>query len=96
MTVQINGDAVRIDDQAVAGAEQLLSTLERNRLSIDPPPKYAIFAQARIVALLGDPECAVRSLREALGGQGRDLHMDADFQGLLSDPGFREFLRPKG
>jgi tetratricopeptide (TPR) repeat protein len=77
-------------------AESFVSMLERQRLAFDQPPKYAIFAQARIVALLGDSKRAVRMLREALGGQGRDLHMDADFEMLISDLDFKAFIRPKG
>jgi tetratricopeptide (TPR) repeat protein len=86
--------AARRGDRATA--ERFLAALERQRLAIDPPPRYAMYAQARIVALLGDPDRAVRMLREALGGQGRDLHMDADFEPLARDPGFKGFIRPKG
>ena len=38
----------------------------------------------------------MRLLREALGGQGRDLHMDSDFEMLVSHPGFKELIRAKG
>jgi tetratricopeptide (TPR) repeat protein len=86
--------AARRNDRVMA--ETFLSALERQRLSSTPPPKYAMYAQARIVALLGDPARAVRLLREALGGQGLDLHMDADFAPLANDPEFRAFIRPKG
>ena len=79
-----------------AAAEAILRRLERQRLAMDPPPKYSLFAQARIVASMDDPKRAVWLLQEALGGQGLDLHMDADFEALARDPGFRAFIRPKG
>lgn len=79
-----------------AAAEAFLSELERERVGTVPPPRYSLFAQARIVARLGDARRAVRLLREALGGQGLDLHMDADFDVLAKDPGFQAFIRPKG
>jgi predicted Zn-dependent protease len=77
-------------------AQNILATLERQRLASDPPPKYPLYAQARIVAGLGDRERAVRLLREALGGQGHDLHTDSDFEMLLSHPAFKQLVRPKG
>lgn len=78
------------------GAEAYLAQLEAHRVAADPPAKYPLFAQARIVAWLGDPERAVRLLREALGGQGLDLHMDMDFEPLATDSAFKAFIRPKG
>jgi predicted Zn-dependent protease len=86
--------AARRGDRATA--EAIASRLEQQRLAADPPPKYPLFAQARIAAQLGDAERAVRLLRQALGGQGLDLHMVPDFEPLATDPGFREFIRPKG
>jgi len=77
-------------------AEHILASLERHRLALNPPPRYALFAQARIVAALGDANRAVRMLREAIGGQGRDLHSDTDFEPLVGNPGYRDFIRPKG
>ena len=86
--------AARRGDRAAAQA--LVSKLEQQRLAMDPLPKYSLFAQARIVAQLDDPERAVRLLREAVGRQGMDLHMDADFGPLANDSGFVAFIRPKG
>jgi tetratricopeptide (TPR) repeat protein len=54
--------------------------------------------RARIAVLLGDAERALVYLREGYrGGQGADLHADLDFETVLAnDPGFQEFVRPKG
>jgi tetratricopeptide (TPR) repeat protein len=62
---------------------------------VNRPREDAIFGQARIMAVLGNtPESPL--LREALGGQGMDLHTDADFARLAGDPAYRLFVRPKG
>jgi tetratricopeptide (TPR) repeat protein len=56
----------------------------------------AVLARARISALLGDADSALHLLREAVGGQGMDLHTEFDFEQMLNQPAFREFTRPKG
>jgi hypothetical protein len=54
-----------------------------------------MFGQARIMAVLGNPQESLRLLREALGGQGQDLHTEADFAAMASDPAFRLFVKPR-
>lgn len=57
------------------------------------------FDRARIAALLGEAEEAVRLLRQAHGqGLGFDIswHRDMDLEPLRGYPPFEEFLRPKG
>ena len=80
----------------VAEARRWLSILRELTHSVHRPHEAAIFGQARIMAILGDAAESVRLLREALGGQGQDLHADADFAGLAADSVFRSFVRPKG
>ncbi|HSA57734.1 MAG TPA: hypothetical protein VLE53_18615 [Gemmatimonadaceae bacterium] len=53
------------------------------------------YQQARIAALLHDPERALRLLR-GLFDPGGDFHTAIDFETLADHPGFREFARPKG
>ena len=62
----------------------------------DGPAYEAFLSRARIATLLGDPESALRFLREGVGGQGMDLHADLDFASLEKIAAFREFIRPKG
>ena len=80
----------------VAEATRVVAVLEQRRLSVNRPREDAMFAQARIMAVLGNPQEALRLLREALGGQGQDLHTEADFAAMASDPAFRLFVKPKG
>ena len=77
-------------------ANRYIAILEQRRSSVNRPREDAIFGQARIMAVLGNAPASVRLLREALGGQGQDLHTDADFATLASDPAFRLFVKPKG
>src|SRR5688572_1414535 len=77
-------------------ANRYMAILQQRRLSVTRPREDAIFGQARIMAVLGNGPESVRLLREALGGQGQDLHTDADFTTLASDPAFRLFVKPKG
>jgi tetratricopeptide (TPR) repeat protein len=55
--------------------------------------------RAAIAAQLGQKDTALDLVREAIA-QGADclfgLHRDMDFEGLRSDPRFRELLTPKG
>jgi DNA-binding SARP family transcriptional activator/tetratricopeptide (TPR) repeat protein len=80
----------------VAEATRFVAVLERRRLSLNRPREDAMFGQARIMAVLGNPQESLRLLREALGGQGQDLHTEADFATLVNDPAFRLFVKPKG
>lgn len=77
-------------------ARRVVETLRELTRSIHRPREDAMFGQARILAVLGDSRESVRLLREALGGQGQDLHTEADFEILSADPAFRLFVRPKG
>ena len=79
-----------------AEARRWVSALQELAHSVNRPREDAIFGQARIMAVLGDAAASLRLLREALGGQGQDLHTDSDFAGLASDSAFRSFVRPKG
>jgi DNA-binding SARP family transcriptional activator len=91
---QLGAIAARRRD--VTAARQFLALLD----SLETPtygPIYEIgLARARILALLGDAEAAVRSVRETVGGQGLDLHADIDFDAIRDHPAFRELTRPKG
>jgi len=82
------GDTVEAR-RAVEEARELTRTLHR-------PRRNALIGQARILAILGDREESVKLLREALGGQGEDLHTDADFATLAAVPAFQLLVRPKG
>lgn len=77
-------------------ARRWLSVLQELTRSVNRPREDAIFGQARIAAVLGNTDEAVRLLREALGGQGQDLHADADFAALAADSAYQRFVRPKG
>ncbi len=56
------------------------------------------FWRARIAALLGEKEQAVRLLREAhnQGVQFIRFHNDMDLEPLHDYPPFKEFKKPKG
>jgi len=61
------------------------------------PGQEALVFRAKIAALLGDRDEAMRLLMDAYGAAGgSDLHGDIDFESLKSYPPFQEFLRPKG
>jgi tetratricopeptide (TPR) repeat protein len=77
-------------------ARRWVATLRELSRSVNRPREDATFGQARIMAVLGDAPESLRLLREALGGQGMDLHTDVDFARLASDPGYQLFVRPKG
>jgi tetratricopeptide (TPR) repeat protein len=79
-----------------AEARRCVSVLQELAHSVNRPREDAIFGQARILAVLGDAAQSLRLLREALGGQGQDLHTEADFAGLAADSAFRSFVHPKG
>jgi hypothetical protein len=85
--------AARTGDRATA--KQYLSALTALPLA-DGPASEALLARARITAVLGDDEGALRLLRDAIGGQGTDLHADLDFESLRKNRAFREFITPKG
>jgi tetratricopeptide (TPR) repeat protein len=68
-------------------------------LSARPDNFAALLARARISALLGNKEEAVRLLRQAFdhGLNGKMfLHIDPDFESLRNYPPYRELIRPKG
>ncbi len=77
-------------------ARRWVATLGELSRSVNRPREDAIFGQARIMAVLGNAPESLRLLREALGGQGMDLHTDADFARLAKDPAYQLFVRPKG
>ena len=77
-----------------ATANQYLTALTTLPLA-DGPESEALMARARITAVLGDDEGALRLLRDAIGGQGTDLHADLDFESLRRNRAFREFITPK-
>jgi DNA-binding SARP family transcriptional activator/tetratricopeptide (TPR) repeat protein len=77
-------------------ARRWVATLRELSRSVNRPREDATFGQARIMAVLGDAPESLRLLREALGGQGMDLHTDVDFARLAGDPGYQLFVRPKG
>jgi tetratricopeptide (TPR) repeat protein len=77
-----------------AEAERWIEAIERQRVAVQPPLKYLLYQQARIAALLHDPERVLGLLR-GLFAAGGDFHTDIDFEGVAHHPGFREFRRPK-
>jgi DNA-binding SARP family transcriptional activator/tetratricopeptide (TPR) repeat protein len=86
--------AARRGDRAAAAS--YLAILDSLQVPANGPAYEAGLSRARITALLGDADAAVRILRQAVGGQGMDLHADVDFESLANVPAFREFTRPKG
>jgi DNA-binding SARP family transcriptional activator/TolB-like protein len=86
--------AARRGDRVLA--EQILAALEGLTFADEWLAYEAKFARAKIKALLGDAEGALRLLREAKGDQGGDLHTEFDFESLANDPDFRAFTKPKG
>jgi predicted Zn-dependent protease len=92
--------AIRLGDTATATA-----TAEWLR-SLDPKYRfgYPLFAQARIATLLGQPDDALRLLREAFGQYTVDMKdfswqgllVNPDFDALRADPRFKDFIAPKG
>jgi tetratricopeptide (TPR) repeat protein len=89
----LGGIAARSNDRN--GALRYIVMLDSLDVPAEGPRYEALISRARISALLGDDAGALRALREAVGGQGMDLHADADFASLRNDPAFREFCRPK-
>jgi DNA-binding SARP family transcriptional activator len=85
--------AARTGDRATAN--HYLTALTALPLA-DGPASEALMARARITAVLGDDEGALQLLRDAIGGQGTDLHGDVDFESLRKNRAFREFITPKG
>jgi DNA-binding SARP family transcriptional activator len=77
-------------------ARRFLRILQDLTWSVSRPREDAMLGQARILAVLGNVPESIRLLREALGGQGQDLHTDLDFTALAGDPAFRLFVKPKG
>jgi hypothetical protein len=77
-------------------AESILSALERSHPSGKPLWPEVFYAEATIRAALGQTDAAVSSLRDWVGGQGRDVHAEPEFYSLKDHPGFRDFIRPKG
>jgi hypothetical protein len=79
-----------------AGAQVFLDSLNALDFHNQLRAYDGMFERARIKALLGDAEGALRLLREANGPQGLDLHAEFDFESLKEHPGFKVFTRPKG
>jgi predicted Zn-dependent protease len=92
--------AIRLGDLATARA-----TAEGLR-ALDPRYRfgYPLFAQAKIATLLGQPDDALRLLREAFAQYTVDMKdfswqgllVSPDFDALRSDPRFKEFVAPRG
>jgi hypothetical protein len=79
-----------------AAANQVLATLEGLTFVDEWLAFEAKFGRARIKALLGESEEALRLLIDAIGDQGRDLHTEFDFESLADNPEFIKFTTPKG
>jgi tetratricopeptide (TPR) repeat protein len=107
-------EALAADMPHVLDAQGLLGTLaarrgERDRAAAisdnlaDLPQREHrgrnTYWRARIAALLGDRDEAVRLLRQAFS-EGTEvwntLHLEPDFDGLRDFPAFRAFARPRG
>ena len=92
--------AARMGDLPAAHA-----TLEWLR-ALDPKYRfgYELFAQAKICALLGRPDDAMRLLREAFARYSVTMKdfswpgvlVSPDFDALRTHPSFQEFITPKG
>jgi tetratricopeptide (TPR) repeat protein len=92
---RLGGLAARRGDRAAAlRYDAALDTLRAPYLN-----GANVYWRACIASLLGDRARAVSLLREAFRQGNRFgivLHYELDFDALRDDPGFREFLRPKG
>ncbi len=78
-------------------AQSIAAQLASRERAISLPGAPAVMWRAKIAAVLGDRDLAVRLLREAYGAQGTvEMHADKDFEGLRDYAAFREFIRPKG
>jgi DNA-binding SARP family transcriptional activator len=81
----------------VQSAERVITLLDAMRPSLPRPHAIAGYWQAKISAVLGDRDRAMRGLTECFGPQGRSgMHTDFDFEGMSSVPAFKAFIRPKG
>ena len=104
-------DDVRIRSYVATAAIRLGDTTTANATwewlrALDPKYRfgYPLFAQAKIATLLGQPDDALRLLREAFGQytvemkdfSWQGLLVSPDFDPLRSDPRFKEFIAPKG
>jgi tetratricopeptide (TPR) repeat protein/tRNA A-37 threonylcarbamoyl transferase component Bud32/TolB-like protein len=76
--------------------------LQRALAQIDGPYQFGAhtYRRAQIAALLGEPDEALRLLRQAWG-EGLPpiwewVHQAPEFDGIRRHPAFREFVRPKG
>ena len=87
--------AIAVHSNDRNGALRYIALLDSLNVPVEGARYEALISRARISALLGDGEGALRSLRDAVGGQGMDLHADADFASLRKDPAFRQFIKPK-
>ena len=87
--------AARRGDRTTAmDVARRLSRLER---FVPLPGQEATLWQAKIAALLGDFDDAMRHLVDTFGDQGSpQLHGDTDFAHMQAHRSFREFVRPKG
>jgi len=87
--------AARLGDQTLASAMAArLKDMDRPQ---PIPGQESIVFRARIAALLGQREEAMRLLTDAYGAAGTtELHVDNDFEGMKTFPPFQEFIRPKG
>ena len=80
-----------------ARAEQAIAELEAMKPKAVRREMQTSYWQAKIAALLGDRENAVRHLVDLLGQEGRYMHPSSDLETLLRGyPPFEELYRPKG
>ena len=80
-----------------ARAREIAVTLKSRERAQPVPGQEAVVYRAKIAALLGDRDEAIRLLIAAYGATGTtELHGDGDLEGMKDYPAFREFMRPKG
>jgi DNA-binding SARP family transcriptional activator/tetratricopeptide (TPR) repeat protein len=80
-----------------ARARGIAAQLQSRERAQPIPGQEAVVYRAKIAALLGDREEAMRLLIAAYGAAGTtELHGDADLEGMRDYPPFQEFVRPKG
>jgi hypothetical protein len=78
VTGTLGAIAARNGDRAEA--EALLGSLERMKASNRRRNPELFYADAIIRAALDDPDGAIHSLRDWIGGQGWDLHAATEFE----------------
>ena len=92
---RIGSIAARLGDPALAnGMATRLKGMDRAQ---PVPGQESVVFRARIAALLGQREEAMRLLTDAYGASGTtELHGDIDFEEMKTYPPFRDFIRTKG